>query len=152
MMNMVKKDDTLNMKGITGDGDRIVDKMLLAEVIEERFREIFRLINKDIENSGKKQSCAAGMVLTGGSSLMQGIAMLAEDELKIPVRVGVPMGIVGLNELVESPIYATGVGLVKYGSDSDEHTAFLKNANPENTGKIVLRNLKSLVNDFFKLF
>ncbi|MCP4296175.1 MAG: cell division protein FtsA [Proteobacteria bacterium] len=152
MMNMVEKDATLNMKGIAGREDRIIDKVLLAEVIEARFREIFQLIHNDIKNSGMEQSCAAGVVLTGGSSLMQGIDILAEDELKMPVRIGIPTEIDGLKEHVESPIYATGVGLVKYGADADTRATFLKNANPENIGGNVLINLKSLVRNFFKLF
>ncbi|PCI23664.1 MAG: cell division protein FtsA [SAR324 cluster bacterium] len=151
-MGMVEKNETITLKGIAGRAERIIEKTLLAEVIEARFREIFQLIHNDIKNSGYELSCAAGVVLTGGSSLMRGIDVLAEQELEMPVRIGAPSDIKGLGELVESPIYATGVGLIKYGAEADIHTTFLKNANPENIGSNMVTNLTGVIKNFFKLF
>lgn len=148
MKSMVKEHEVINVSGISGREDRIVDKHLLAEVIEARFREIFSLVKKNIEQSGYGPTSATGVVLTGGSSLLQGLDLLAEHVLRMPVRIGTPLNTKGLDTFVLSPMFATSIGLVKYGSqhhfDSD-----IKNSNPEHTLKDVMVNLKELVKTFF---
>ena len=149
---MCKKNDVITIKGIAGREDRILERRLLAEVIEARFREIFELIKKDLIKSGQQPGIAAGVVLTGGSSLLTGIEELAEDVLEMPVRIGAPSRLEGLSELVESPIYSTAVGLIKYGAESNLDTTFLKNANPDSIFTNVTSNLKGLIKNFFELF
>ena len=151
LISNVKKGETLTLKGIAGREDRIIDKRLLAEVIEARFREIFHLIQNELKKSGCAPSSAAGIVLTGGSSLMKDIDILAEDVFGMPVRVGGPTNIQGLSDLVESPKYSTAIGLIKYGIDSDLETTFLKE-NTDNVFSNVAVSFKKLVKNFFGLF
>lgn len=151
LISNVKKGETLTLKGIAGREDRIIDKRLLAEVIEARFREIFHLIQNELKKSGYASASAAGIVLTGGSSLMKDIDILAEDVFGMPVRVGSPTNIKGLSDLVESPKYSTAIGLIKYGIDTDLETTFLKE-NTDNVFSNVAVSFKKLVKNFFGLF
>ncbi len=152
MENRVTPGETFSIKGIAGRSDRIIDKKLLAQVVEARFREIYELILEDIDQSGFAPSCGAGVVLTGGSSLMRGVDELAEEVLQMPVRIGRPIHIEGLDELVSSPIYATSVGLVKYGAENDMSTTFSKDGNPEHIFSDVLTNMKKSIKSFFDFF
>lgn len=153
LIDEVKEGEVINLKGIAGREDRVIDKRLLAEVIEARFKEILELISSEIQRSGYSQSCAAGVVITGGSAMMKNLVDLAEEVLKIPVRIGSPTNIQGLSELVESPEYATAVGLIQYAVDSDlEETTIIKNSNNENVLNSITQNFKKLVKNFFNLF
>lgn len=149
MISMVEEGEILNVSGISGRGDRIVDKHILAEVIEARFREIFDLIKQNIKASGYGPTSAAGVVLAGGSSLLAGLDILAEDVLEMPVRIGKPLHVNGLDEYVNSPMFATSIGLVKYGADADIESLFLKNANPDNTFPNVVQSMKDIIKNFF---
>jgi len=149
MMKLVEEGEIINVCGISGRGERIVDKHILTEVIEARFREIFELIQQNIETSGLGPTCAAGVVLAGGSSLLKGLDFLAEDVLKMPVRIGKPLHISGLDEQINSPMFATSVGLIKYGASTDMESLFLKNANPDNTFPNVIESMKEIIKNFF---
>lgn len=147
MQTMVKEGETITVSGISGREDRIIDKHLLAEVIEARFREIFTLISDDIERSGYGPTSATGIVLTGGSSLLNGLDVLAEEVLQIPVRIGNPKKVSGMDEWINSPMYATAVGLVKYGAEYNAEPAFGPNPN-DNFGN-ALNSLKDILKKFF---
>lgn len=86
----------------------------LAEIIEARVEDIFFAVAKVIQRSGFKDHVYAGVVLTGGTALLEGITDVAERILEFPTRVGMPQGLRGLAEVVSSPIYSTGVGLIKW--------------------------------------
>jgi len=152
MVSMVNASDTVTLKGIAGREDRVLEKKLLASVVQARYEEIFDLILADITRSGYLPSVAAGLVLTGGSSLMKGAARLASEIMQLPVRIGTPIHIEGLDELVDSPIYATAVGLVKYGAENDLDTSFTLDANPEKIFTNVVGNMKNNIKNFFDLF
>jgi len=152
LLKMIKPGETFSIKGIAGREDRIIDKKLLAEVVEARFREIFELIREDVNRSGFGPSCGAGVVLTGGSSLMRGVDQLAEQVMQMPVRIGRPVRIEGLDALVSSPVYATSVGLVKYGADNDVSMTFSREGNPENIFGNIMENMKKSVKSFFDFF
>ena len=98
-----------------GDGKRDLPAKNLCEIIEPRMEEIFNLIKKEIQKSGCYDTLPAGVVLTGGSSLMRGAKGLAEKILGLPVRMGKPSRVRGLSDKVDSPIFSTGVGLIYYG-------------------------------------
>ena len=115
LSSLVQKDETIEVPSVGGRADRIMSRQILAEIIEPRVEEIFSLIQQDIQNSGYADLIASGIVLTGGSSLLQGISELAEQVFNLPVRQGNPDNIGGLVEVVRSPIYSTGVGLVIHG-------------------------------------
>ncbi len=91
----------------------------LCQIIELRLMELFQVIRRDLEKSGHFQSIGSGLVLTGGGALLKDIAALAGRETGLPIRIGTPAGVSGLREVIDSPVYSTAVGLVKYGFRSD---------------------------------
>ena len=78
-------------------------------------RDRFTLIQAELRRSGYEDLIPAGIVLTGGTSKMEGAVELAEEIFHMPVRLGVPHGVKGLDDVVRNPIYSTGVGLLMYG-------------------------------------
>lgn len=94
---------------------RILPRRVLCEIIEPRLQEICSLLRLQIKRSGHGHLVPAGIVLTGGSALLRGIAKFISEKLELPARLGVPEQISGLVDAVNSPIYATAVGLVLYG-------------------------------------
>ncbi len=95
--------------------ERKVPARVLAEIVEPRMRELFELIYEEIKKSGTAGMLPGGLVLSGGGSLMRGVAELAREVTDMPVRVGTPTNIGGLVDRVNSPVFATGVGLLVYG-------------------------------------
>lgn len=95
---------------------RILPRRVLCEIIEPRVSEIFGMIRLQIRRSGLSHLVPAGIVLTGGTSLLKGIARFAGERLELPARTGAPEHLGGLIDAVNSPIYATGVGLVLHGA------------------------------------
>jgi cell division protein FtsA len=94
---------------------RHLSKRALAEVVEARYEELFSLVAAEIRRSGLADSISAGMVLTGGASKVEGAIELAEKVFNMPIRLGVPQHVTGLANVINNPIYATGVGLLLYG-------------------------------------
>ena len=95
---------------------RSLARQTLAEVIEPRIEELYGLILAELRRSGFEDVIGSGIVLTGGSSKMEGMIDLAEEVFHMPVRLGIPQGVGGLSGVVHNPIFATGVGLVQYGA------------------------------------
>lgn len=120
MARLVEPDEMIHVPSVGGRKSRTLDKRVMAEIIEDRFREIFELIGEEIDRSNFRHVIASGVVLTGGSSLMPGADELAAEILNFPVRTGFPESISGLNEMIYSPMHATGVGLLRYGLGSGE--------------------------------
>jgi len=107
-----------------------VPRQTLAEIIEPRVEETLGLVNREVIRSGFADKCSAGVVLTGGASLLPGIEELGELVFEMPVRAGRPVGIGGLIDVVNSPMYASGVGLVIYGSKNQGRRNFrIRNRN-----------------------
>ena len=97
---------------------RRLARQTLAEVVEPRYEELFQMVRMELQRSGYEEVIAAGVVLTGGSSKMEGAVELAEEIFHMPVRLGSPQHITGLADVVRNPIYATGVGLLLYGREN----------------------------------
>ncbi|MEW5849019.1 MAG: cell division protein FtsA [Myxococcota bacterium] len=116
LTSMVDKNETIDVPSVGHRQPRILARQILTEIIEPRVEEIFELTKREIEKTGHADLLASGVVITGGSTLLEGVQELAEDVLGVPVRRGVPRGIGGLVDVVRSPMYATGVGLLMYGS------------------------------------
>jgi cell division protein FtsA len=112
---LVKKDETIEIAGLGGRKARILSRQILAEILEPRVEEIFTLIQREMVRSGFADTVTAGVVITGGSAMLPGVAEVAEDVFNLPARIGYPLGIGGLTDVVNSPRYATSVGLVLYG-------------------------------------
>jgi cell division protein FtsA len=112
---MIPKDEVIEVPSVGGREPREVTRQILGRIIEPRTEEILNLAYKEIIKSGYEDILAAGVVLTGGTAIMEGITQLAEHVFNMPVRRGCPVGVGGLIDVVNSPMYATGVGLVIYG-------------------------------------
>jgi cell division protein FtsA len=117
--NLVDENETMEVPSVGGRGPRVFPRMKLVEVIEPRIEEIFEHVKRDLMRSGYFDSLAAGLVLTGGATAMEGVADIAELVLGLPVRRGLPVRIGGLVDVVRSPAYATGVGLVMFGASQN---------------------------------
>ena len=113
---MIPKDETIEVPSVGGREAREVSRQILGRIIEPRMEEILNMASKEIVRSGFEDLLAAGVVLTGGTSLLSGINELAEQIFDMPVRRGCPAGVGGLSDVVNSPAFATGVGLIVYGS------------------------------------
>jgi len=113
---LISKEETIEVPSVGGREPRSVSRQILGRIIEARTEEILSMAYKEIVRSGYEDILAAGIVLAGGTSLLDGITELAEQIFNMPVRRGYPKGIGGLTDVVNSPMYATGVGLVLYGS------------------------------------
>lgn len=114
MSSLVKGDETLDVPSVGGRKPRTVPRKLLAEIIEPRVEEIFSLIQREVMKSGYQDLVASGVVITGGSTLLEGMPELAEFIFDMPVKRGLPMGIGGIKDVVNSPKFSTGVGLLRY--------------------------------------
>lgn len=124
LASLVSSDDTIEVPGVGGRKPRILSRRLLAEIIEPRVEEIFQLIHSEIQKSGFADVLSGGVVITGGTTLLEGMPELAEFIFEMPVKRGIPMGIGGLRDVVNSPKFATGVGLLKYGARQMQRTRF----------------------------
>ena len=108
-------DETVKVPSVGDRAPRDLSRQALAEVVEPRYDELFTLVQAELRRSGFEDLVAAGVVLTGGTSKMEGVIELAEEIFHMPVRVGSPHNIKGLADIVDNPIYSTGVGLLLYG-------------------------------------
>jgi len=124
MTSLVKVDETIEVAGVGGRRARILSRRLLAEIIEPRVEEIFSLIQREIMKSGYQELLSAGVVITGGATLLEGMPELAEFIFELPVKRGLPQNIGGLKDVVNSPKFATAVGLLKYGAKNIAKTRF----------------------------
>src|SRR5580692_5610293 len=113
---MVGDDEEIEVPGVGGHVPRKTARRVLSDIIEPRVEEIFAVVRKRIEDTGLLEQLSAGVVLTGGAVLLQGMCEFGEEVLGMPVRMGMPTGIKGITQLVHGPEYAAGVGLVKYGA------------------------------------
>jgi cell division protein FtsA len=104
----------------------VLSKLVLAEIIEPRVTEIFTFLHRDLTKAGVIDLLTSGLVLTGGTANLSGIAAVAEQVFNLPVRVGAPMGVGGVTDLVKAPQYATGVGLVLHGAQNRVESRFVK--------------------------
>lgn len=110
-------DGTIEVPSIGDKSPRKISSQNLAEIIEPRYEELLLLVQAELRRSGHEDSIAAGIVLTGGSSKVMGLVELAEEIFHVPVRMGGPQHVTGLNEVVKNPIHSTGVGLLIYGRE-----------------------------------
>jgi cell division protein FtsA len=115
LAQLASPEESIEVPSVGERPPRRLARQLLAEVVEPRYVELMELVQAELRRSGFEDLCAAGMVLTGGSSKMEGLVELAEEILHMPVRLGAPQRITGLGEVVRNPIYSTGVGLLLFG-------------------------------------
>ena len=115
LTQLANPDETIEVPSVGDRPARQLARQTLAEVVEPRYEELFTLVKAELQRSGYEDLIAAGIVLTGGSSKMEGAIELAEEIFHMPVRVGVPQYVGGLSDVVKNPIYSTGVGMLLFG-------------------------------------
>jgi len=121
--DMIMTDEVITVPGIAGRPPKEITKSILAKIIQARMEEILEIVSIEIKRSGYSESLSAGVVLTGGGSLIKNITSLGTEILGMDAKVGIPLGITGgLVEEVNSPIYATGVGLVVHALQTGTNT------------------------------
>ncbi len=118
LKKLAQQDERIDVTSIGDRTARILSRYSLAAVVEPRYEELFEFAQAEIQRSGLENSITAGVVLTGGSSKMDGIVELAEEILNLPVRLGYPNDVVGLQDVLCNPIYATAVGLLLFGNEN----------------------------------
>lgn len=114
-----KKKDVIDVSSLDIKGMTTISKKLFEEIIEARLSEIFDIVIKQVEQSGNESRLPAGLVITGGSALLPNITNIAKKVFGVPARVGLPKGLVGLTEEINTPAYAVGHGLILYGSSEE---------------------------------
>ncbi|MDP2805601.1 MAG: cell division protein FtsA [Gallionellaceae bacterium] len=110
----------IEVPGVGERGVRTLSRQTLADVIEPRVEELYSLVQAELRRSGFEDLLSSGIVITGGSSAMQGMVELGEEIFHMPVRLGLPRYVGGLSDVVKTPRFATGVGLLLYGLDQQK--------------------------------
>lgn len=126
MRDLLEDGETMEVPSVGGRGPRVLPRVKLVEIIEPRIEEIFEHVKKELMRSGYADSLAAGVVLSGGATAMEGISEMAEQVLGLPIRRGLPTKVGGLTDVVRSPAFATGVGLVMFGANQGRSTVQLQ--------------------------
>ncbi|WP_457807887.1 cell division protein FtsA [Kushneria sp. EE4] len=115
LTQLASSDEMIKVPSVGDRPARDLSRQHLAEVVEPRYEELFTLVREELRRSGYEDMVAAGIVLTGGTSRMEGVGELAEEIFHMPVRIACPQNVRGLADVVRNPIYSTGVGLLLYG-------------------------------------
>ncbi len=146
LRQLTSLEDTIEVPGVGDRKPKKMSRQTLAEVVEPRYEELFTLIQAELRRSGFEEVIPAGIVLTGGSSKMEGLIELAEEVFHMPVRLGMPQGISGLVDVVRNPIHSTGVGLLLYGQQQNAHGNY--NEDKQLTFGGLLNRMKSWFSGF----
>lgn len=142
---LVKQDETIDIPGVGGKEVRRISRQILASVVQPRYEELLELVSKELERSGFMELLGAGVVLTGGSSKLEGLTELAEEVFHKPVRIGKPVKVRGLSEMVDNPTCSTGVGLLIYGH---QHHKGQLEKNQHSGGSTFMARLKRFLSHF----
>jgi len=113
---MVQDGETIDVPGVGGRPDKKLSRFVMTEIIEPRMKEIFGLVQREIQKTGYEDLLAAGLVLTGGAARMPGMVELGDQVLNLPVRVGVPRDVKGLQSVMGDPALSTAYGLAVYAA------------------------------------
>ena len=147
LTSMIDGDNVIEVPTVGDRRPRKVKQKIMGEILEPRIEEMLIILNQEMIDSSYKDRLNAGVVITGGTALLEHIVDLTEQIFDLPVRRGQPTGIGGLTDVVNSPIYATGVGLVKYGSRNMQTRNFV--IGDENLFDRVTRRMKEWFGEFF---
>ena len=127
LTQLAKLEETIEVPSIGDRPVRQISRLNLAEIVEPRYEELLLLVQDELRRSGFEDLIAAGLVLSGGSAKMEGLVELAEEIFHMPVRLGIPQSVTGLNDVVRNPVFATAVGLLLFGRQQqalgDRHAA-----------------------------
>ncbi|MBI3793753.1 MAG: cell division protein FtsA [Nitrospinae bacterium] len=148
LSTMVKSGEQVEIPSMGGREPRLISRNVLCEIIEPRVEEMFQMIHRDLESSGYLGVIPSGLVITGGTSILEGMPEVAERVFGLPVRRGNPKGVGGLVDVVNSPQYATAVGLLLFG-DRMRKTGNRKPIKGRNMFNNISDKMKSWMEDFF---
>ncbi|MBS3810349.1 MAG: cell division protein FtsA [Halanaerobiales bacterium] len=160
--NKEDQDYYIEVLSASGEDKKEIPRNLLTNVIEPRTMEMYEMINRQIYSAGPKDLTPAGVVLTGGASLLDGSALLAEEVFDLPVRLGKPDYVYGLSDVIDDPLYknkdgkipkaifSTVIGLVEYGIENG--TAELKTNTKEKKEKQITESFIDKIKSWFKEF
>ncbi len=146
LTRLVDPNEMIQVPGVGGRKPKEISRSVLATIIEPRVEEIYSLVLKEIRRTEFADGLAAGIVLTGGGSLMEGMVELAEQVFDMPTKVGYPAGINGSNEIISNPMYSTGVGLILWGFKKPEEKRDQKG---KNIIKRAVYRMKSWLGEYF---
>lgn len=146
---LVGKDEKIEVPSVGGRKPRELSRNVLCEILGPRVEELFTLVNREVVKSGLEDAIASGVVITGGSSILEGMPELAEQIFNLPVRRGLPQKIGGLVDVVNSPAYSTGVGLIIYGSRNIGPREFPTTKSEDSVFSTTTRRMKSWFREFF---
>ena len=141
LRQLASEEETIEVPSVGDREPRRLARQTLAEVVEPRYEELLSLVQAELRRSGFEEICAAGIVLTGGSSKMEGVIELAEEIFHMPVRLGVPQHVTGLVDVIRNPIHATGVGLLLFGNK--QQNSFSSQPLEENSEDSLWKRMKS---------
>ena len=144
LKHLVSMEESIDVPSVGGRPARTMSRHTLSEVVEPRYQELFELIQEEVREAGLEDQIAAGYVLTGGTSKMEGVMEFAEEVFQMPVRIASPIAVRGLKEYVDDPSYSTVVGLLHYGMQAHESGA------KENNKADGVTNLWSRLHAWFK--
>lgn len=139
--------DTLEVPSVGGRNPRSVSRQVLCEIIEPRLEEVFHMVQREIAKSGYENHLVSGFVMTGGSTLLPGFIQMAERTFNLPVRQGTPVNVTGLGDVVSSPIYATGTGLLLHGLRQQDRPPIRMRNNEH-----LFHKVRDRMTDWFKEF
>ena len=139
LANMVRPDEKIEVPSVGGRRPRLLARQALCEIIQPRLEELFMLVEREVQRSGYAGRVNGGVVVTGGSSIMEGVPELAEQIFDMPVRRGIPRGVGGLTDVISNPMYATGVGLSLYGAAHRDRRKFRQVTDRNIFDKVVAR-------------
>ncbi|MDA8053881.1 MAG: cell division protein FtsA [Deltaproteobacteria bacterium] len=147
--SLARKDEIIEIPGFGGRPPRSISRQVLGNIVEQRMGEIFTWIRKNIEKNGLESKILSGYVITGGAALIEGCSELAGDIFNAPVRIGLPLDVGGLTDVISSPVYSTGVGLVKYAFKNNKNKEPLFKRGGKNVFESIKDRLLKLLEEFF---
>ena len=115
LSSLIEEEETIEVPSVAGRKPRYMSRQILCDIIQPRAEELFMIMKDEIDRMGLVRSLNSGVVLTGGGSLLEGMVEIAERIFDLPVRIGKPVGVGGLIDVINSPVYSTAVGLIIYG-------------------------------------
>ena len=146
--SLVKDDEIIDVPSMGNRPLRTLSRKLLADIIEPRAEELFDLVAREIKRAGYEGVVTGGVVITGGTSLMEGMPDMAERILDLPARRGLPAGVGGIHEHVGNPMYSTSVGLIIHALHQQEDLAMHGYRKGRRLWRVV-EHMKSWARDFF---
>lgn len=149
LTDLVKDEEEIEVPSVGGRRAKPLPRKVLTEIIQPRMEEIFLLLSREIKKTGYEDLVAGGVVLTGGASALPGVQELAERILDLPVRIGAPKGISGLVDVVNSPVFSTGVGLIFYGAKNLEDDVRIPRLPAGDLFRGITNRMKEWFGEFF---